>query len=579
MLTIRSSAILALSVWALALSLFERQEAVSMIALAFLFWVFLEWIFFQRIVLSTNGVLRNCRRVIGDQSSDQSESVTLVADREFPVQLTGEFSGGTAGYRLLIRDVVPETFELPNGQTHLIVDSRGSKRFTCNYTIKTPMCGKMDFAGIQVEISDYWGFFRCEQFIPVAQMATVLPFLIRAQTTVSVLKHNNLQRHIGNHRHKSSGVSSELLGIRDYRTGDPPRTIAWKPTARLGKLMTCEFENEVPIRATMIVDLATYQFEGRPAASPADRAITATASLAKLLLADRDPVAAVLMKRDSAQRIDHGSGERQLTRLLQHLLIASNPNPPLRNLEIEDLVQAIFDNCSRRFPELFDQKYNEIRTRRTRSNLFANKQQKIRSALCIVLEHLLNLQPGMANRMHFDNGEMQKACLQYVDKFSVVSHATTVQIEQPWADASRWRRESEAMSEALCKHLTDARSRAKDNELFVLIAPEPISAACVEKVVSAVKMAIAARHRVIYVAPIVTNVGRAVSDSVAQRILAEAGVVDTRNAESDLRLSLTSLGTAFARLDDPALMQIVANEVGVLQSGKSRGKVLRGGRV
>ena len=579
MLTMRSSAIIGVSVWLLLTSMLSRHEAGALIALAFLFWIFLEWVFFQRITLAGKPILQELERVIGDQSSSQMDGrVTLVADREFQVHLTGELAGATRGYRLLIQDVVPDTFELDNGDPFLIVDSPGRKMFACNYTIKTPLCGKMEFPGLQVEVSDYWGFFRCEQFVPVTQLATVLPFLIRSQTTVSVLKHNNLQRHIGNHRHKSAGVSSELLGIRDYRVGDPPRTIAWKPTARLGKLMTCEFENEVPIRATVIVDLATYQFEGRPGPSPADRAITAAASISKLLLADRDPVAAVLLKRDSAQRIDHGSGERQLTRLLQYLLKASNPNPPLRNFDTEELVKATFENCSRRFPELFNQNYNAGPTRRSWNIVIPNTKGLVRSSLSVALEHLLDLQPGMSTRMQFDDDVMRKSCLDYVEKYSVVSHATTVAIEQPWADASRWLRESQAMTEALCKHLVEARSRAKDNELFVLIAPEPVNRARTEAIESAVKSAIGARHRVIFIAPAVSKSNKSVQDPVAKRILHQSGVVDTRNVESHLRHALTSLGAAFARIDDPALMQIVANEVGILQSGKSRGKVLRGGR-
>ena len=90
--------------------------------------------------------------------------------------------------------------------------------------------------------------------------------------------------------------------------------------------------------------------------------------------------------------------------------------------------------------------------------------------------------------------------------------------------------------------------------------------------------AIGARHRVIFIAPAVSKSNKSVQDPVAKKILYQSGVVDTRNVESHLRHALTSLGAAFARIDDPALMQIVANEVGILQSGKSRGKVLRGGR-
>ena len=279
----------------------------------------------------------------------------------------------------------------------------------------------------------------------------MLPYLIRPQTTVSVLKHNNLQRHIGHHRHRSAGISSELLGIRDYRIGDPPRTIAWKPTARLGKLMTCEFENEVPIRATIIVDLASYQFQGRPGPAAADRAIMACASIAKLLLADRDPVAAKLLSSNSnprpgdeadslsSKRIEHGSGERQLTRLLQHLLVASNPNPTLDHFQIDDLIKIVFENCSRRFPHLFDEHFNSGPVRRRLFRFRGIKAGQQRRSLAVVLESLLELAVGFSTRMQFDDEAMRDVCLRYVKRYSVESNSTTVALDAPWANLGIWR--------------------------------------------------------------------------------------------------------------------------------------------
>ena len=297
MLTIRSSLIVAVSVALLSIAILQHHEALALMSLAFLIWVLFEWILFQRLMFASRRALLDCVRRIDDQDD---ELVTMVTDRIYGVELTGRLPLKTAGYRLLLSDTVPDTFDVVKGQPFKVIDSSGRREFGLEYEVRTPICGQMVFPGIQLELSDHWGFFRTEQFVPVNQKPTVLPFLIRPQTTVSVLKHNNLQRSIGHHRHKSAGVSSELLGIRDYRVGDPPRTIAWKPTARLGKLMTCEFENEVPVRATILVDLAPYQFQGRPGPAPADRAITATASIAKLLLADRDPVAAILLRGNSA---------------------------------------------------------------------------------------------------------------------------------------------------------------------------------------------------------------------------------------------------------------------------------------
>ena len=36
--------------------------------------------------------------------------------------------------------------------------------------------------------------------------------------------------------------------------GDPPRTIAWKVSARRDRLITKEFESEVPVRCTLFLD-------------------------------------------------------------------------------------------------------------------------------------------------------------------------------------------------------------------------------------------------------------------------------------------------------------------------------------
>jgi len=572
MLTLRSSFIIAVSVWMLFVAILRSNEVMALVSLSLLVWILFEWILFQRLMFASKKAIPDCKRLIDGQTDS---SVTMVADRTYKVRVAGTLPFRTRGYRMVVSDTVPNTFEVVDGKPFDVIDVGGSLKFELNYEVRTPICGKMAFPGLQLEFADYWGFFRTEQFVPVNQKPTVLPFLIRPQTTVSVLKHNNLQRHIGHHRHKSAGVSSELLGIRDYRVGDPPRTIAWKPTARLGKLMTCEFENEVPVRATIIVDLATYQFQGRPGPAPADRAIMSAASIAKLLLADRDPVAAILMREDSARRISHGSGERQLTKLLQYLLAASNPNPSLNHLRIGDLVRVVFENCSRRFPHLFDEQFNQGPMRGRILSFAAGAADKERRALAVVLEHLLKLEPGMSTRMQYDDQAMGDACLMYSQKFLIVSNSTAVAFDQPWLDPNRWRAACHRMTESLCDNLLDAKSRAKDNELFVLIAPEPVDYVGVELIESAVKSVVAARNRVIFVAPSIPTQNDVIHDPTAARILAEANRQDLNAPDSELKWRLTSLGATFARIEDPTLMQLVASQIGLLQSGKSRGRVSR----
>lgn len=436
--------------------------------------------------------------------------------------------------------------------------------------VRTPVGGRFLMPGFRVEISDFCGLFRKEHFIRLEQTLVVLPFLIRPQTTVSVLKTNNLQRHLGHHRHRSSGLSSELHGIRDYRVGDPPRTIAWKPTARLGKPMTCEFENEVPIRATLLMDLSGYMFEGRPGLSPADRAMTAGASVAKLLLADRDPVASTILTDHGIRRLDHGSGERQLTLLLHQLLLCSNPNPPVEQLTIDELVQIVFENGARRFPELFDEQFNSGPIKRSLKFWRIAGHPRSRRALAVALEHLLGLSHGFSTRLQYDDDAMRGMCVRYIERYSVFSDAASLPLTARRPDLRR----RVGATQTLCDQLLESRMRARDNELFVLIASEPSDASGIEMFLNAVRATVAARHRVIVVSPAAARRPSPIRDPVAARIIEMTERDDDRNRTSALRDGLMTLGARFARVDDPALMQLVAMEIGLLQSGSSRGKML-----
>ena len=108
-----------------------------------------------------------------------------------------------------------------------------------------------------------------------------------------------------------------------------------------------------------------------------------------------------------------------------------------------------------------------------------------------------------------------------------------------------------------------------------MIAPEPVDYVGVELIESAVKSVVAARNRVIFVAPSIPTQNDVIHDPTAARILAEANRQDLNASDSELKWRLTSLGATFARIEDPTLMQLVASQIGLLQSGKSRGRVSR----
>ena len=593
MLTIRSSFLICLSMFGLAFGVLQRQESAALICLALLFLVWLQWLSFAGMRRSTRKFHESCRRLINNQSD---ATVTMVTDRTYEVELQFDLSKLRSGYRISIEDVVPDgfvvtglsqiVFESPRG--HFLpfsgagendnLDSTepetnqtaGRRMARLKYLVETPVCGKFVFPGIKLEISDTIGFFRSQQFIAFEQTLTVLPFLIRPQTTVSILKHNNLQQHLGHHRHRSAGISSELHGIRDYRPGDPPRSIAWKATAKLGKIMTSEYENEVPIRATLLVDLGGYQFEGRPLASAGDRSISTAASIARLLLADRDPVAAVLINDRQTLRIEHGNGERHLAKLMQFLIRCSNTQPPLSHFHFYDLIQVVFEHALLRFPDLMDEKYNHGWLPFHWFKFRMSEVNYSRRTLAILFEHIYRMPVGSAIELQYNELKMRELCSRYASDHALDSSSTSLALDPPYQDLGQWVDARNRNWLEISERLNQLRAKAKENELFVIVAPEPHDLLSLELMESSIKTLVAAKHRCIFIAPEAPSMPSMISDSTAARIFQRHHTEKYRNADSEFGTRLKSLGVAFSRIDDPSIMQLVAAEVGMLQSGARR---------
>ena len=88
---------------------------------------------------------------------------------------------------------------------------------------------------------------------------------------------------------------------------------------------------------------------------------------------------------------------------------------------------------------------------------------------------------------------------------------------------------------------------------------------------AAIKTTVAAKHRCIFIAPEPPAIPAVISDPTAAWIFQRYHNDSYRKAESEFGLRLNSLGVAFSRIDNSELIQLVAAEIGMLQSGARRG--------
>jgi uncharacterized protein (DUF58 family) len=417
--------------------------------------------------------------------------------------------------------------------------------------------------GLAVEITDRAGFFRLRRFVPARQLLTILPWMIRPQTTATVVKPHNVQRVAGHHAYRRAGLSAELLGIRDYQAGDPPRTIAWKPTARTGRFMSREFEMEVPVRVTLFGGLPPWLFSERPETSAGDRVIAAAASLARLLLADRDPVALVLASDRGASRLPHAGGNRQLVRILHRLLDVADRAGGYGEIPETDFESAVLEAVSRRFPSMLDSRFNALPPLRMSLRPEVRRRALVKRRLGLALAQLLSLPPGQEFRLASDSRLMADACRRYAAKFGL-SRARHQRSRAPSID------QQSDLANQLARCLIQARSRARDHELYVVMSEFSGNPRIDGRLIDAIRVCRAAHHRVIAVRAVpLAPLHAAVDPTVA--MLARRGLLARADASSsEWSRELVRIGVRSAELRDPRLMQVVVNELELIRASRSR---------
>src|SRR5829696_5676301 len=94
----------------------------------------------------------------------------------------------------------------------------------------------------------------------------------------------------GLHRSPLHGVSVEFATYREYSPGDDLKRLDWRAYARSDRFYIKRYEEESNLRATLLLDASASMRYGRGAMTKFQYAATLAASLAALLVRQRDAV-------------------------------------------------------------------------------------------------------------------------------------------------------------------------------------------------------------------------------------------------------------------------------------------------
>lgn len=169
--------------------------------------------------------------------------------------------------------------------------------------------------GLRVEIVEAHGFFKSAWFIEDRIELLVLPGPAVLPGVLQTRIADDRRLGQGAHRLRVAGSSCELLEIRPYRPGDAPRSIAWKVSARRENLMTRDYEAEVPVRCTLILDASRPMRIGESNRTPLIQASQLLSTLAHRWMSIRDPVGLSIVDDHRGVVLKPGVGTRHLTRI------------------------------------------------------------------------------------------------------------------------------------------------------------------------------------------------------------------------------------------------------------------------
>jgi uncharacterized protein (DUF58 family) len=125
-------------------------------------------------------------------------------------------------------------------------------------------------------------------------------------------------------RGRGPGHADEIRELRDHAPGDPLKHVAWKASARRGRLLVREMEREEGDVVWLVVDASIELWAGRPGTAPLDRVTDEVSSLAARLLRRSERVGLAVTAARARAWIVPKLGAAQGARIAEALVDASS---------------------------------------------------------------------------------------------------------------------------------------------------------------------------------------------------------------------------------------------------------------
>lgn len=334
--------------------------APAVLAVTLLVWFVWEWGRFHFASNASVSRLRAARFV----TQAGRDAPTLWAGVPFEVRVRVRHDGLATIDYALVEDRLPAGADVLEGEPGAHIALAPGAPTDVAYTLRCPAPGVLRFEGVRVRVADLHGFFYRRVFLRDPVEFLVLPQLVSEEGRQRADKRFNVLPPPGVHRLRRPGSGDELLDLRDYRPGDPPKMIAWKASARKDKLITKEYENDVPVRCVLFLDTSDGVRLGPHGNTLLVRLAGVAAVVAQAAAANRDLVGLTTFDTEAAHPTAPARTQTHMINVLRRLAEVSALQPGTAGVPAEQLTRRAHPLAHELYPELMAKGTNTVPLRR-----------------------------------------------------------------------------------------------------------------------------------------------------------------------------------------------------------------------
>jgi uncharacterized protein (DUF58 family) len=179
---------------------------------------------------------------------------------------------------LLVEDTLPEWLVREGAAGPLPAQVAALGRTTLEYTLRPEKRGRYSVGPVELTATDPLGIFAFKTLVPTQSEIVVYP----AVEPLPWFFAPGGSPFGGSPLHTAEmrGEGSEFYGIREYQPGDPLRRVHWRSSARAGKLTVVEYEHDVAVDLTLLLDVAEGTDIGQGKESTLEYGVRIAASVA-----------------------------------------------------------------------------------------------------------------------------------------------------------------------------------------------------------------------------------------------------------------------------------------------------------